>query len=344
MKPDPATQNPNSAEIILLADGGGGERTQTLIRRIIQDRLSNPILDRLDDSASLTIPEQELAFTTDSYVVDPVFFPGGDIGKLAACGTINDLVMQGATPRYLSLGLILEEGLPLPDLERILDSLAQVTRQTGVLVVTGDTKVVERGSGHGIFINTAGIGVRLAQHDMHVANARAGDALIISGTLGDHGAAIMSARLHLQSELLSDVAPLWGLLAPLLREIPDLRCLRDPTRGGLAAALCDIATRTRLALRVREAALPIRPEVRGVCQLLGLDPLNVANEGKALIICPAAAAARALDLLRAHPLGQQAALIGTVSEQPAGLALLETSAGGERIIQMPLGEDLPRIC
>lgn len=334
----------NSNEVIMLAHGGGGLRTQSLLRELILRHLRNPILDRLDDSACLHIPETDLAFTTDSYVVDPIFFPGGDIGKLAACGTINDLAMQGAAPRYLSLGLILEEGLALAELDRVLGSLAAVARQAGALVVTGDTKVVERGKGNAIFINMAGIGARLTGTDPHVSNARPGDQLIISGPLGDHGAAVMSSRLGLASNLLSDVAPLWELLAPLLRAIPEIACLRDPTRGGLAAAACDIAASAGVGLRIQEAALPIRREVLGVCQLLGLDPLNLANEGKALVVCSAERSAAALALLRAHPLGRAAAVIGTVVAQPAGLVLLETCAGGERVIQMPSGEDLPRIC
>lgn len=334
----------DSNDVILLAHGGGGVRTQALIRGIILRRLGNPILDKLDDSACLTIPESELAFTTDSYVVNPIFFPGGDIGKLAACGTINDLAMQGAEPRYLSLGLILEEGLPLRDLDLVIASLAEVLAQTGVRVVTGDTKVVERGKGNGIFINTSGIGVRLPGTDVHVGNARPGDAVIVTGTLGDHGAAVMSKRLNLASGLVSDVAPLWDLVAPLLREIPALHCLRDPTRGGVAAAVCDIAAISGVGIRLAESALPVRPEVLGICQLLGLDPLNAANEGKALVVCPQAEADRALRLLRAHPLGREAAMIGAVTAGPVGLAILDTAAGGERIIQMPLGEDLPRIC
>ncbi|MBU4200907.1 MAG: hydrogenase expression/formation protein HypE [Verrucomicrobia bacterium] len=333
----------NSNDIILLSHGGGGGRTQALIRNIILRRLGNPTLDRLDDSACLSIPESELAFTTDSYVVNPIFFPGGDIGKLAACGTINDLVMQGAEPRYLSLGLILEEGLPLRDLDQVIQSLAEVTAQTGVRVVTGDTKVVERGKGNGIFINTSGIGVRLPGTDVHVSNARPGDAVIITGTLGDHGAAVMSRRLNLETDLASDVAPLWTLIAPLLR-LPAIHCLRDPTRGGVAAAVCDLANSSHVGIRLKELALPVRNEVRGICQLLGLDPLNAANEGKAIIVCPETETDRALQLLRSHPLGREAAVIGIVTAESAGLAVLETAAGGERIIHLPLGEDLPRIC
>lgn len=334
----------NSNDVILLSHGGGGLRTQALIRDIMLRHLGNPILDRLDDSACLTIPEAELAFTTDSHVVNPIFFPGGDIGKLAACSTINDLTMQGAEPRFMSLGLILEEGLPLRDLDRVIRSLAEVIRATGVQVVAGDTKVVERGQGNGIFINTSGIGIRFPGRDVHAVNARPNDAVIITGTLGDHGAAVMSERLNLASGLVSDIAPLWDLTAPLLREIPAIHCLRDPTRGGLAAAVCDITAAARVGIRLKETALPVKQEVLGVCQLLGLDPLNVANEGKALVICPPADAGHALRLLRAHALGKDAAVIGVVTAEPVGTALIETSVGGERIIQMPLGEDLPRIC
>lgn len=339
----------DSKDVVLLSHGGGGGRTQALIREIILRRLGNPILDRLDDSACLTIPEAELAFTTDSYVVNPLFFPGGDIGKLAACGTINDLVMQGAEPRYLSLGLILEEGLLIRDLDQIIRSLAEVTAETGVAVVTGDTKVVERGKGNGLFINTSGIGARLPGTDVHIGNARPGDAVLITGTLGDHGAAVMSRRLNLETRLTSDVAPLWSLLAPLLRPAATgprlaIHCLRDPTRGGVAAALCDIAVTSQVGIRLRETALPIRPEVRGICQLLGLDPLHTANEGKALVVCPEADAGSALRILRAHPLGREAVVIGSVTAEAAGTAVLETAAGGERIIHLPLGEDLPRIC
>lgn len=334
----------NSSDVILISHGGGGARTQALIRDIMLRHLGNPILDRLDDSACLTIPESELAFTTDSHVVNPIFFPGGDIGKLAACGTINDLAMQGAEPRFMSLGLILEEGFPRQDLERVISSLGTMIRESGVQVVTGDTKVVERGKGNGVFINTSGIGVRIPGRDVHVSNACPGDVVIITGTLGDHGAAVMSERLNLKSGLVSDIAPLGDLIIPLLRKIPAIHCLRDPTRGGLAAAVCDIAAASRIGIRLKETSLPVRPEVQGVCQLLGLDPLNVANEGKAMVICPSADADHVIRLLRAHPLGQEAAAIGIITAESAGMAVLETRAGGEHIIQIPLGEDLPRIC
>jgi len=333
-------------DIILLADGGGGSRTKRLVERVLLPHLANPILSRMDDAACLSIPENDLVFTTDSFVVDPLFFPGGDIGTLAICGTINDLAMQGGEPRYLSLALILEEGLALRDLERIASSMAAVLRATGVRVVTGDTKVVERGRGSGVFINTSGIGIRWAGVDVSVANARPGDAILVSGTLGDHGVAVMSRRegLAFETALPSDVAPLWPMVRAVLAEIPAVRCLRDPTRGGLAAALCDIAAASQVGLRIEERRVPVKKEVLGACRLLGLDPLNVANEGKAVLICAAADAARVLQILRAHPLGHEACAIGTVTSEPRGLVLMQTVAGGERIIEMPTGEDLPRIC
>lgn len=344
MKKKKTTLDKKSGELVLLAHGGGGLYTKQLIKNIILRHLNNPILAQLDDSACLTLPSTELVFTTDSYVVDPIFFPGGDIGKLSVCGTINDLAMQGGIPRYLSLGLILEEGLPLRDFEQIIISIGEASRQTGVTVVTGDIKVVERGKGNGIFINTAGIGVRREGISVHVSKAQAGDSVLISGTLGDHGMAIMSRRLKFETELISDVAPLWAMLEPLFKENIAIHCLRDPTRGGVASALCDIAEASSAGIYLEETALPVRREVRGACDLLGLDPLNVANEGKALIICTRDDAERALGLLRTSPLGKEARIIGTVRAHSPGLVLLKTRLGGERIIETPAGEDLPRIC
>lgn len=333
-------------ERVLLSHGGGGLRTQELIRNLLLPALSNPILDRLDDAACLTLPGTELALTTDSYVVDPLFFPGGDIGRLAACGTINDLAMQAAEPLYMTLSLILEEGLAVADLKQLLGSFAQVLNETGVRVVTGDTKVVERGKGSGVFINTAGLGIRRFAGSGSAAAARPGDAVLITGTIGDHGMAVMSRRegLRFESEIVSDVAPLWPMIRLLLEAVPEIHSMRDPTRGGLTAALCDIAQASRVAIRVREQAVPVNPAVRGACGLLGLDPLNVANEGKAVIVLPAEHAGRALNLLRAHSLGRQAAIIGNVGDSPAGAALLRTAIGGERILAVPVGEELPRIC
>lgn len=347
-----AGNDDNENNVILMSHGGGGLRTKELIERIMLRRLGNPILEQMDDGACISMPETDLVFTTDSYVVNPPFFPGGDIGKLAACGTINDLAMQGAEPRYLSCSLIIEEGFSMSSLDRIVESLAESARAAGALIVTGDTKVIERKdrSGNespGIFINTAGIGARLPGVDVHVSNARPGDAVIVTGEIGNHGAAIMCCRergLGIQTELVSDVAPLWEMIKLLLSSVSGIRCLRDPTRGGVASALCDIAGRSAVAIRIREAALPARKEVRGICSLLGLDPLATANEGNALVVCPPSEAIRALQALRSCALGEKAALIGSVESSPPGTVILETIAGGERIVEMPNGDDLPRIC
>jgi hydrogenase expression/formation protein HypE len=332
--------------LILLGHGGGGRLTSELLAEVVLPELRNPLLDSLDDSVLLNIPEADIVFTTDSYVVDPLFFPGGNIGHLAACGTMNDLVMQGAEPRFLSLGLILKEGLPIGDLRTIIHSLAVSARDCGVRVVAGDTKVVERGRGSGVFINTAGIGVRLPGIDVSAGGAQPGDAVILTGTAGDHGIAIMSQRegLAFESEIRSDVAALWPMIRELLDACPDIHCLRDPTRGGVTGALCDIAAKSRVSIRIHEKRLPIDRQVDAACRLLGLDPLNVANEGKALVICPPEKAEAALATLQAQPLGRQATVIGEVTADKPGQVTLRTSIGGERILTPPTGEDLPRIC
>jgi len=341
-------------DTILMGHGGGGLLTRTIIDGMILRELGNPILEALDDAACLEMPESEIAMTTDSFVVDPIFFPGGDIGSLAVCGTVNDLAMQGAEPRYLSLGLIIEEGMPVSHLELIIKSVGKTAKESGVLIVTGDTKVVERSRAAGdrsaprggIFINTTGIGVRSSEINVAVSNAQPGDAVIVTGTIGDHGIAIMNVRegLKLESVLISDVAPLWGMIGPLLDAVPTVHCLRDPTRGGLAAALCDIADSSSVGIRLREQLLPVKDEVRGSCDILGLDVLNVPNEGKAVIVCAGGDSARALEHLRADPLGREACVMGRVASEPEGTVLLETALGGERIVSVPAGEDLPRIC
>lgn len=336
--------------IVLLSHGGGGLRTRRLIEDIMLRHLGNPILEQMDDGACISMQEHDLVFTTDSYVVSPPFFPGGNIGTLAACGTVNDLAMQGAEPKYLSFGLILQEGFAISGLDRIVESLAASCARAGALVVAGDTKVIERNGKKGtsdIFINTSGIGAQLAGVNVHVSNAQPGDAVIITGHVGDHGVAVLSGRdkgFGLQTGIASDVAPLWELIGPLLRSVPGIHCLRDPTRGGVAAALCDMAERSKVRIRIRQADLPVRKEVRGACDLLGLDPLNVANEGKALVLCSRAGAKKALASLRSHPLGKDAAIIGVVEPASRGMVVLETGLGGERIVEPPLGEDLPRIC
>ncbi len=333
-------------DLILLSHGGGGRRTRDLIRGLVLRHFDSPLLAPLDDGACLEASGRRLVFTTDSYVVSPLFFPGGDIGRLSVCGTVNDLAMMGARPLALSLALILEEGLPMRDLARVLRSAARAAREAGAPVVTGDTKVVERGRGNGLYITTAGIGERLPRADTRAGNARPGDAVLVTGTLGDHGIAVLSRRpgLAFDRPVKSDVAPLAGLVAALLRAAPGVRVLRDPTRGGLAAALCDIAEASGVGIRIREAALPVRRGVRAACGLLGLDVLAVANEGKAVAVCAADQAAAALRALRAHPLGRAAAVIGAVTGGPAGAVCLDTRSGGERLIEIPLGDDLPRIC
>ncbi|MDI7277010.1 MAG: hydrogenase expression/formation protein HypE, partial [Anaerolineae bacterium] len=277
------------SEAILLAHGSGGQLSHELVTGVFADAFANPVLARLDDSAVLaSLGGGRLAFTTDSYVVRPLFFPGGDIGRLAVCGTINDLAMSGAEPRYLSAAFVVEEGFAIADLRRIVASMAQVARQAGVEIVAGDTKVVERGHGDGCFITTAGLGVIPEGVDVSAANARPGDAVLLSGTLGDHGMAVMAQRegLRFQAEIVSDVAPLHDLVRAMLEACPDVHCLRDPTRGGLATTLNELAAQSQVEMVVEEARLPVRAAVQGLCELLGLDPLYVANEGKLVAIVP----------------------------------------------------------
>jgi len=328
---------------ILLAHGGGGSLTHELIERLFAPAFK---LGTLDDSAVVELAGQRLAFTTDSYVVKPYFFPGGDIGKLAVCGTVNDLAMQGAEPLWLSLGMILEEGLPTADLEKIVASIRATAEEVGVKIVTGDTKVVEHGKCEGLYLNTAGIGRVVARQPLGGAHARPGDAVILNGNLGEHGVAVLSRRegIAFQTSVLSDCAPLWGLVQTALGSGAKIHAMRDPTRGGLAATVCDIAAASGVGIRLQESALPISAEVRGACDLLGLDPLTIANEGKVVVFCRGTDAVRVLDAMRAHPLGREARIIGEVTEKPKGMALLRTAIGGERIVDMPTGEDLPRIC
>lgn len=332
--------------IITLAHGGGGLRSQQLIQELIFARLKDGMPARLDDSACFAAPGSTLAMTTDSYVVSPLFFPGGDIGMLAACGTLNDLAMQGARPTHISLAMILEEGTRLADLERAVASFVAVCQEIGVTLATGDTKVVERGRGNGIFLNTTGIGPVLPGVDVYVGNARPGDSVLVTGTMGDHGIAVLSCReeMGITTSVESDAAALWPMIEQLLTEIPSIHCLRDPTRGGLAAALCDIASASQVGIRFTEQAVPTLPQVDGVRDLLGLDVFSVANEGKAVIVCPPDEEEKVLTLLRRHPLGKKAAVIGTVVQDHPGMVVCATRSGGERIVDMPSGENLPRIC
>ncbi|TFH86562.1 hydrogenase expression/formation protein HypE [Billgrantia azerbaijanica] len=332
--------------IVDLAHGGGGRAMSQLIDELFRREFDNPWLDQGNDNALLARPEGRLVMATDSHVVSPLFFPGGDIGSLAVHGTVNDVAMSGARPVALSAGFILEEGFPLADLRRIVQSMAAAARDAGVPVVTGDTKVVERGKGDGVFINTTGIGVVPDGVQLSGDRARPGDAILVNGTLGDHGVAIMSQRegLSFGTRIVSDSAALHGLVAGLLAGAPGLRCLRDPTRGGLAATLNELARQSRVGLVIEEDALPVRDEVKAACELLGLDPLYVANEGKLVAICPAAEAEAALATLRAHPLGRDAAVIGRVVEDPHHFVQMETSFGGRRNVDWLAGEQLPRIC
>lgn len=337
---------------VLLGHGSGGQLTNDLIRRLFVPTFDNAVLSALEDQATLELTEcvdtkvPRIAFTIDSYVVRPIFFPGGDIGKLAIHGTVNDLAVGGARPMWLSAAFILEEGLPLADLQRISASMREACDEVGVILVTGDTKVVDRGKGDQIFVTTAGIGVVPDGVSLSIRNARPGDRILVSGTLGDHGIAIMSVRegIEFETVLQSDTAPLATLTRDMLKACPALRCMRDPTRGGLASALNELASASRVGISIDEAAIPIRPEVRGACEMLGLDPLYVANEGKLIAVAPPEDADILLAEMRKHALGQQAAIIGTVVADYPGMVVLQSRVGGERVVTMLAGEQLPRIC
>jgi hydrogenase expression/formation protein HypE len=326
------------ADLVTLAHGSGGKATHRLVDDLFLKELSNPLLAELGDAAVA----DGLAFTTDSFVVKPLFFPGGDIGELAVNGTVNDLAVAGAEPLWLSAGFVIEEGFPLADLRRIVQSMARGAEAAGVAIVAGDTKVVERGSADGLFVTTAGLGRARATF----GRPQPGDRVLVSGTLGDHGFAVLVARgdLKLESELESDTAPVHELAAALLELGPALRWMRDPTRGGLATTLNELAGTAKLAVRLEEAAIPIRPEVAGAAEILGIDPLYVANEGKLVAVVAAEAADTALAALRSLPLGEDAALIGELEPDPPGLVLLDTAMGGSRIVDMLVGDPLPRIC
>jgi len=331
---------------ILLAHGSGGELSHELVTSLFVKAFHNPFLDRLDDSAVLQAGGERWAFTTDSYVVTPVFFPGGDIGKLAVCGTVNDLSMSGAKPLFLSAGFIIEEGFPLSSLQTIVASMQETAGEAGVKIVTGDTKVVNRGAADGIFINTAGVGLIAEGVEISGNLARPGDRVILSGSIGDHGVAILSSREGLQfsTTLKSDCAPLNGLVDAMLEVSREIRCLRDPTRGGLSSTLNELARQSGVGIWVEEDRIPIKEEVKGACELLGFDPLIMANEGKLVAIAAAGVAERILRRMKAHPQGRDAAIIGEVREEPKGKVLLRTRIGLARIMDMMVGEPLPRIC
>jgi len=334
-------------EQVLLAHGGGGRLSQNLIERLFLKAFANPALEMLHDGALLDVGESRLAFSTDSFVVRPLFFPGGDIGSLAVHGTVNDLAMCGARPVALSAGMILEEGLPMSDLARIVDSMRGSAEAVGVPVVTGDTKVVDRGKGDGVFINTAGIGALLPGARIDPRRAAAGDIVLVSGPIAVHGVAILSVRegLEFETTLASDTAPLHSLVADVIAGAGDhVHVLRDPTRGGVASALNEIAAKAGAGILLDEARIPIAEEVRGACEILGLDPLYVANEGKCLLIVDAAVADEVLATLRGHPLGREAAPIGEVVADHPGRVVLRSRVGGRRVVDMMSGEQLPRIC
>jgi hydrogenase expression/formation protein HypE len=335
-----------SRGVVDMNHGAGGKAMAQLVREMFVERFANPFLDQGNDQALLTPPAGRLAVSTDGFVVSPLFFPGGDIGSLAVHGTVNDVAMSGATPLYLTAAFIIEEGFPLADLARIADSMAAAAKEAGVSVVTGDTKVVERGKGDGVFIATTGIGVVPPGVDPSGDKARPGDVVLVSGSMGDHGVAIMSARegLSFETDLLSDSAALNGMVADIIAVAPGVHVLRDPTRGGLSATLNEIAWQSGVGIRLREEDVPVKPEVAAACELLGLDPLNVANEGKLIAICAAEDAGAVLATLRAHPLGADAAIIGEVVEDPHHFVQLETAFGGRRIVDWLSGEQLPRIC
>ncbi len=339
-------------ERITMSHGAGGKATQTLIEAIFLDAFRNPLLEPLEDAARLQVNGTGIALTTDSYVVSPLFFPGGDIGDLAVNGTVNDLAVSGATPLALSAAFILEEGFPVADLTRIVASMQAAAQRAGVSIVTGDTKVVERGKADGCYINTAGVGAVQPDVTLGVATARPGDAILVSGPIGDHGVTIMLARgeLDIEADVTSDTAPLNGLVADLLEQVAGggggggVRALRDATRGGVATILNEIARAAGVGILVTEDDIPVRAEVRGASELLGIDPMYVACEGRLVAVVDGQDADRALGALRAHPLGEQAAIIGRVTAEPPGIVQLKTAFGGTRIVDMLVGDPLPRIC
>jgi hydrogenase expression/formation protein HypE len=341
-------------EHILLGHGSGGSLSADLIQKVFLPGFGGRVLASLEDQATVQLPggpepattPARIAFTTDSFVVRPIFFPGGDIGRLAVNGTVNDLAVGGARPLYLSAAFILEEGLPIADLRRIVRSMQEACREAEVELVTGDTKVVDRGKGDQVFITTSGVGVVPEGVSLSIGGARPGDCIIVSGTIGDHGIAIMSVRegIEFETVLESDTAPLGSLVRAMLVACPGLRCLRDPTRGGVSSTLNELAHASGVGVVIEESELPVRTEVRGACEMLGLDPLYVANEGKLIAVCPPTQADRLLAVMRSHPQGREAAIIGEVVAEHPGMVVLRSLVGGERVVTMLSGEQLPRIC
>jgi hydrogenase expression/formation protein HypE len=331
---------------IVLGHGSGGRLSADLLREVFLPLFSNPVLDRLDDQAILQIGGSRIAFTTDSFVVKPLFFPGGDIGSLAVHGTINDLAMGGARPMFLSAGFVLEEGLSMDVLRRVVASMAEAAAEAGVAIVTGDTKVVEKGKGDGLYVNTAGIGLVPDGLTLSSNFARPGDRVLLSGSIGDHGIAVMALRegLEFETEIISDSAPLHHLVDVMLAASNAIRCLRDPTRGGLASALNEIAAQSRVSIQLTESRIPVRDDVKGACEMLGLDPLYVANEGKLLAIVAPEAAEAVLSAMREHTRGREAEEIGIVGDGSPGLVTMRTAFGSTRVVDTLAGDQLPRIC
>jgi len=331
---------------ILLSHGSGGTMMRDLIEELFVAEFGDATLLRMDDAAALDFPAGRLSFSTDTYVVNPLFFPGGDIGRLAVCGTVNDVATAGARPLYLSVGFVLEEGMAVDDLRRILVSMRESAAEAGVRIVTGDTKVVERGHGDGVYVNTAGVGVLPLGLDLSGSHCRPGDIVLLSGTLGDHGIAVISTRegLTFSTDIRSDAAPLSRLIAAVLDAAPDVRCFRDPTRGGLASTLNELAGASGLSITVEETSVPVRDQVRGACEMLGYDVYQVANEGKMVTVVPEEQASAALEAMRSAPYGEDAAIIGRIAEGPTGKVYVKTGFGATRIMDMLVGEQLPRIC
>ncbi|MBI2812176.1 MAG: hydrogenase expression/formation protein HypE [Candidatus Melainabacteria bacterium] len=339
------------AETINMSHGGGGKAMRDLIEDVFIGGFDNDELSMLEDQArielsTLTALGDRLALTTDSYVVDPIFFNGGDIGKLAGCGPVNDLAVGGAVPLYLTCGMIIEEGLSVTDLRRIVTSMKAAADAAGVKIVTGDTKVVDRGAADKVFINTAGVGVISKAHKISAHNAKPGDVVLINGYIGDHGAAIVGARgdLAIENDIQSDCQPLNKLIQSLLQACPNVHCMRDATRGGVASVLNEFAISSGVCFKLKETSIPIRTEVRGMCEILGLDPLYLANEGKVIVVLPKADAEAALAAMKSNEYGVHSAIIGEVTDAPADTVILRTSFGGERIVDMLVGDQLPRIC
>ncbi|HVO65046.1 MAG TPA: hydrogenase expression/formation protein HypE [Syntrophales bacterium] len=331
---------------ILLDHGGGGLLMNELISQKFLPKLKNAYLERLEDGAVFDIGNTKLCFSTDSYVVSPIFFPGGDIGSLSVHGTINDLAVCGGIPLFLSAGFILEEGFSMKDLDKIIESMAQAAEDAGVQIVTGDTKVVAKGAADGIFINVSGIGVIKYKEVISPRSVTPGDKVIINGTIGDHGAAIMSKRqdLGFKSEIVSDSAPLNSLVESILKVSNNIHCMRDATRGGLGAVLCEIAAQSNCQITIEEKDIPVRKDVRGVCEILGIDPLFLANEGKMVVFCPAEDVEKVLKTMKKHKYGKGAAIIGEVNKKERGRFVLNTLIGGAREVDLPTGELVPRIC